>query len=344
MSSRYAAAYKDPHGPGDARPTGLDVVKDENLEGKLTDKVILITGCSAGIGIETARALAATGARLFLGVRDLAKGRSALADILQPGRAELLQMDLASLASVRAAAAELLRQSPTLNIAIHNAGVMATPQGTTADGFETQFGTNYLSHFLLFHLLKRALLLASTPTFASRVINVSSSGHRSSGILFADPNFLSTPYSPWLAYGQSKTATIYMSNAIDRRYGSRGLHALSLHPGGIMTNLQTHVPEATKQQYARDPAVRNHMRSVEQGAAVTVFAAIGREWEGKGGKYLEDCGVSPPVSGKSAIAVGYAPHAYDEEGEERLWGMAVGMLGLGEGEGYGGVDGGVGGG
>ncbi len=138
MSSPYAAAHKAPKGPGDARPTALDIVKDEGLEGKLTGKVALITGCSSGIGIETARAMAATGARLFLGVRDIAKGESAVSDILKPGHVELLKMDLNSLDSVRAAVDEFKKKSKTLNILINNAGIMANPKGKTADGFELQ--------------------------------------------------------------------------------------------------------------------------------------------------------------------------------------------------------------
>lgn len=138
-SSRYAEVHKSPQGPGDARRTALDIVKDEGLEGKLAGKVFLITGCSSGIGIDTARALSATGAKLFLGVRDVAKGESALADILEPGRVELLKIDLNSLESVREAAKTFLQKSKSLNVLVNNAGVMATPQGKTADGFETQF-------------------------------------------------------------------------------------------------------------------------------------------------------------------------------------------------------------
>ena len=231
MTSPYAAAHESTQGPGDARPTALQIVKDNDLEGKLTDKVIFITGCSSGIGIETARALAVTGAKLFCSTRDMEKGEAALGNILQPGHVELIKLDMNSLDSVRACAEEFLSKSPKLNVLINNAGVMRTPEGKTADGFETQLGTNHLAHFLLFHLLKPALLAGSTPSFHSRVVNLSSESHRQSEIHFDNLN-LEGAYDPGVAYAQSKVANIYMANEIESRYGSSGLHGLSLHPGG----------------------------------------------------------------------------------------------------------------
>lgn len=325
MSFRYAAVHQNSKGPGDARPTALDIVKDEGLQGKLTDKVVLITGCSSGIGIETAKALNTTGAKLFLGVRDTVKGQAALSDILKPGHVELLKMDLNSLDSVRSAAEEFKHKSKTLNILINNAGVMATPEGKTVDGFETQFGTNHLAHFLLFQLLKPALLASSTPSFNSRVVCLSSSGHRGAGIQFDDYNFEKGDYAPWTAYGQSKTANIYMANEIDRRYGAKGLHGLSVMPGGIMTGLQVHVID---QLSAGLDAARNYMKSPEQGAATTVYAALSREWEGRGGRYLEDCQESGKTEDPSPLAVGYHPRAYNEEGEKRLWADSLKFVGI----------------
>lgn len=327
--SRYSEVHRSPQGPGDARPTALDIVKDEGLEGKLADKVFLITGCSSGIGIDTARALYATGAKLFLGVRDIAKGESTLADILEPGRVELLKIDLNSLESVREAAKTFLQKSKTLNVLINNAGVMATPKGKTANGFETQFGTNHLAHFLLFQLLKSTLLASSTPNFNSRVVTLSSSGHRNSGILADDYNFEHTEYIPWVAYGQSKTANIYMANEIDRRYGSQGLHALSLNPGGVLTGLQVHVSDAVMESWFTDGAIDVRFKNAAQGAATTVYAAISKDWEGKGGRYLEDCAESGPVQEPSSILLpGYAPHAYDAEKEKKLWLDSLKMVGL----------------
>ena len=325
MSSRYAAVHQNTKGPGDARPTALDIVSDEGLQGKLTDKVFLITGCSSGIGIETAKALNTTGAKLFLGVRDTTKGQAALSDILKPGHVELFKMDLNSLDSVRTAVEEFKSKSKTLNILINNAGVMATPEGKTADGFETQFGTNHLSHFLLFQLLKPILLSSSTPSFNSRVVCVSSSGHRQGGIQFDNYNFERGDYSPWAAYGQSKTANIYMANEIERRYGAKGLHGLSLMPGGIKTGLQVHVED---QLAAAMKAAKDLMKSPEQGAATTVYAALSKEWEGRGGRYLEDCQEAAEVGSATLGASGYHPRAYDEEGEKRLWADSLKLVGI----------------
>ncbi|CAD6575606.1 MAG: hypothetical protein ASARMPREDX12_007391 [Alectoria sarmentosa] len=328
MPSRYAAVHQNSKGPGDARPTALDIVKDEKLSGKLADKAILITGCSSGIGIETAKALNTTGARLFLGVRNTTKGQAALSDILKPGHVELLQMDLNSLDSVRSAAEEFKQKSETLNLLINNAGVMATPEGQTADGFETQFGTNHLGHFLLFQLLKATLLASSTPPFNSRVVCLSSSGHRGAGVRFDNNyNFEKGDYAPWTAYGQSKTANIYMANEIERRYGSKGLHGLSVMPGGIMTGLQVHVRD---QIAAGLDAARNYMKSPEQGAATTVYAALSQEWEGKGGRYLEDCQEAEETDDASPLAAGYHPRAYNEEGEKKLWADSLQFVGIKE--------------
>ena len=205
---------------------------------------------------------------------------------------------------------------------------MATPKGKTADGFESQFGTNHLAHFFLFQLLKPLLLASSTPEFHSRVVAVSSSGHRTGGVQFEDYGYEKTAYNPWVSYGQSKTANIYMANEIERRYGSNGLHALSIHPGGIRTGLQVHVDEKTKEGWATDTAVSNIMKSPAQGASTTVYAALSKDWEGKGGKYLEDCAVSPPATDGMSVAVGHAPHAYNEAGEKRLWLDSLKMLGI----------------
>ena len=325
MPSRYAAVHHNPSGPGDSRPTAFDIIKHEGLQGKLTDNVVLVTGCSSGIGIETAKALNATGARLFLGVRDIVKGQAALADILKPGHVELLKMDLNSLDSVRSAAEEFKKKSKTLNILINNAGVMATPEGKTADGFETQFGTNHLAHFLLFQLLKPFLLASSKPSFNSRVVCLTSSGHRGAGIQFDNYNFEKGDYAPWTAYGQSKTANIYMANEIERRYGPKGLHGLSVMPGGIMTGLQVHVID---QISAGLDEARNYMKSPEQGAATTVYAALSKEWEGRGGRYLEDCQEGERTDDPSPLAVGFHPRAYNEEGEKKLWRDSLRFVGI----------------
>jgi NAD(P)-dependent dehydrogenase (short-subunit alcohol dehydrogenase family) len=204
----------------------------------------------------------------------------------------------------------------------------ATPESKTADGFESQFGVNHLSHFLLFQMFKPTLLASSTPEFNSRVVCVASSGHRGGPPNFGDYAFEQKEYTPFGAYAQSKSANIYMANEIERRYGAQGLHGLSLHPGGIATGLQVHVPEEKKAEWAKDPNTARWSKSPAQGASTMVYAAVSKEWEGKGGRYLEDCKESPPAGGPSPSGAGYAPHAYDPEGERRLWADSLKMVGL----------------
>lgn len=207
---------------------------------------------------------------------------------------------------------------------------MATPKGTTKDGFESQFGTNHIAHFYLFQLLKDTLLASSTPDFPSRVVAVSSIGHRCGPVRFHDYNFEQEEYNPWVSYGQAKTANIYFANEIERRYGSRGLHATSLHPGGINTGLQVHVPKEQLESWDA-PEVRAYMKSPEQGAATSVYAALSAEWKVKGGRYLSNCVEQPPTASPGnplAQEDGYERWAYDEESEKRLWKDSLKMVGL----------------
>jgi NAD(P)-dependent dehydrogenase (short-subunit alcohol dehydrogenase family) len=211
---------------------------------------------------------------------------------------------------------------------------MATPYGHTEDGFETQFGTNHIGHFLLFQLLKPTLLKSSTPSFNSRVVSVASWGHRFGPIHF-DGHFdwkNGEGYAPFEAYGQSKTANIYLASEIDRRYGSKGLHAISLHPGGISTGLGVHMTEDQMKAWNTSEIMR-YMKNAEQGAATSVYAAISHEWEGTGGKYLSDCVVQEPFKkieeGPAAFFDdGYATWIYDPEKEGRLWKESLRLIGM----------------
>lgn len=332
--SRYAEAHRDTKGPGDARPTALQVVEDEGLIGKLTDKVFVVTGVSSGIGVETLRALYATGAHVFGTVRNVPKGQEVVDEIIKNtpgGKITLVAMSLDDLSSVKQGAQDILSQTPTINGLVNNAGVMATPEGKTKDGFETQFGTCHVGHFYLFQLLKDSLLKSATPEFPSRVVSVSSFGHRTGGIRFDDYNFQGPgSYNKWISYGQAKTANIYFSNELERRYGSKHLHSTSLHPGGIWTGLQVHVQEDFK-HHGDNPAVNNYMKSAAQGAATSVYAALSEEWKHKGGKYLSNCVEEKPFAKEEAMAVGddgYAVWAYDEDKEKRLWKDSLKMVGL----------------
>ncbi|KAL4866597.1 hypothetical protein BDV12DRAFT_199074 [Aspergillus spectabilis] len=329
MSSRYAAVFENPQGPGDARPTALQIVQDQGLESKLADKVILITGASAGLGVETAKALFETGATLYLTARDIGKAESALGSITESPRVHLLELDLNSLDSVRACATEFRNRSKTLNILIENAGVMACPEGVTADGFESQLGANHLAHFLLFYLLQPTLLASSTPDFNSRVVILASSAHYITDVHFDNIN-LSGAYDPWVAYGQSKTANIWTANEIDRRFGDKGLHAFSLHPGAIATGLLKHVPGEQRIAWSENKYLATYWKSPAQGAATTVWGAVAKELEGEGGKYLDDCQIAGPHdSAKSGgQGPGYEVWAYNEKGEKRLWDLTLNMLKL----------------
>ena len=206
---------------------------------------------------------------------------------------------------------------------------MATPEGSkTADGFEQQFGVNHLAHFTLTALFLPTLIQSSTPSFNSRVVSLTSSGHRYSALHWDDVN-LTKDYNPWIGYGQSKTACIWLANYIDRVYGSRGVHAVSVHPGGSFTGLMQNLSQETLAEWQKDTTMMLGMLTPEQGAATSTWAAVGKAWEGKGGKYLCNCTVGEPAKDMMSIVdYGYAPHAFDEEGEDRLWELSCELAGV----------------
>ncbi|MEW6270262.1 MAG: oxidoreductase [Thermodesulfobacteriota bacterium] len=301
---------------------GADTTTDEVLRGvDLSGELALVTGASGGLGLETARALAAAGAAVVLAARDAAKTEAALRTIRErvPG-AELdtLELDLASLASVRRAAARFLATHDRLDLLINNAGVMATPFLRTADGFELQLGTNHLGHFLLTCLLAPALV-AGAP---ARVVNLSSGGHVISDVGWDDPGFERRAYDKWAAYGQSKTANVLFTVELERRLGPRGVHAYAVHPGMIMTELGRHLTAedvAALQAMAKDAPGGGlpPFKSVAAGAATTVWAATAPELASRGGTYLADCAISDE----------HAPWARDPEAARRLWEMSERMVG-----------------
>lgn len=331
--SKYAALHVDPQGPGDTRPTALQIIQDESLERKLVGKVIVITGASCGLGAETAKALYTTGATLYLTGRDLKKANSNLSEILNSCRVSLVEMDTSSFNSVRAAATNILTTSNNqVNILINNAGIMGIANlELTEDGYESHFASNHLGHFLLFQLLKPALLASSRPGFHSRVVNVASSTHRTVKKLCEDGNynFEKGGYSHMMAYANSKLANVYMASELDRRFGSKGLHATSVHPGDIATDLMRNIGGMA----LLDPILSNKelskpFKSPEQGAATIVIAAVGKEWENKGGKYLEKCEESVRGNDDGDMwSFGYVNHTYDSAAEKRLWDDSLRMTG-----------------
>lgn len=329
----YAAAHADPQGAGDARPTALQIIRDEGIEGKLVGKVIVITGATSGIGVETARALSATGATLFLTARDLIRAKKNLAGVLEPGRVSLVEMNLDSFRSIRSGAEEILSASKgQINVLVHSAGVMGIQgHSITEDGIEQQFSANYLGFFLLFQLLKQALLNSITPDSHSRVVIVASSAHRAASISRNGNYYLEkSEYTHEAAYNKSKLAAVHLANKIDRLYGSEGLHATSVHPGAIHTDLSRHLPAESLEAILNNPYVRKIMKSAEQGAATTVWAAVSKSWETRGGKYLEDCKEADRgVDDGQVFGVGWVEQTYNANEEDRLWEDSLKLVGLG---------------
>ncbi|KAH8601074.1 short-chain dehydrogenase/reductase-like protein [Bisporella sp. PMI_857] len=328
----YTVAHANPQGAGDSRPTAIQIIHDESLETRLAGKVIVVTGATSGIGLETARALSATGAALFLTARDLKKAENALIGILEQGRVSLVEMDNASFTSIRSGVASILSKSNNqVNILVNNAGVLGFGDlQLTEDGHEVHFATNHLGHFLLFQLLKPALLASSTSSFNSRVVNVASPSHRTCTLFQSgNYNFQQGGYHYDLAYANSKIANVYMANELDRRYGHMGLHVTSLHPGGITTNLPRHLGSEVLENIMSNAEIVKNLKSPEQGAATTVVAAVGKEWEGKGGRYLEDCEEARRGEDDGQLfGVGYVSQTYDPENEARLWKDSLNIVGV----------------
>jgi NAD(P)-dependent dehydrogenase (short-subunit alcohol dehydrogenase family) len=311
---------------------GAESTTDQVLEGvDLNGKRVLVTGVSAGLGVETARALTAHGAQVVGAARDLNKARAATEPVQSAaangGSLELVQLDLASLTSVRACADALLADGRPFDLVIANAGVMATPFGKTADGFETQFGTNHLGHFVLVNRI------AALMKPGSRLVNLASAGHRFSDVDLDDPNFERTPYAKFVAYGRSKTANILFAVEFDRRHGDSGVRATAVHPGGIQTELDRHMtPEATEQlissidmnRPAGAPAFS--WKTIPQGAATSVWAGVVAPAEQVGGLYCEDCHVAEIVEGEG-IRGGVRAYALDPERARALWTKSEEMVG-----------------
>ncbi len=311
-------------GPIGYTTTTEDVLKGVSLAGKRA----LVTGTSAGLGVETARALAAHGAHVVGAVRDLAKGEAATAKVRADAKAgggsfELIELDLASLASVRAAADALVAKGEKFDIIIANAGVMAAPFGKTADGFETQFGTNHLGHFLLINRI------ASLLNPGARVVSLASSGHRFSNVDLEDPNFEHTDYDPWAAYGRAKTANILFAVEFDRRHKASGIRAAAVHPGGIQTELDRYLPEgaldAMVAQINDDEKAAGRgpfaFKTIPQGAATSVWAATADGAE-VGGHYCENCHVGAvlaPGAKLNPLSEGVFGYALDPETAKALW-------------------------
>ena len=311
---------------------GFESTADDVLAGKnLSGRTALITGGYSGLGRETARAMAAKGAHVILSGRDESKLAGAAAEIAEEtgAKVDTLACDLASLSSVRKAAAEANERFDKIDLLINNAGVMACDQAQTADGFEMQFGTNHLGHFVLTNHLVPLLEKGED----ARIVNLSSRGHHIAPVDFDDPNFESRDYDKWISYGQSKTANVLFAVGLENRLADKGIHAYSLHPGGIMTNLGRHMSqqdmadlvERIRKNAEAAGQTPEPFKTIPQGAATTCWAATADELQGAGGLYCENCHVADQDD--ESPSGGVRSYAIDPDNAERLWSISEEMVG-----------------
>lgn len=309
----------------DASSTTDEVLADVDLDGR----VAAVTGASGGLGLETARALAARGAHVVLAARSVDKLDAAVGTI----RAEFpdaslstVLLDLADVASCRRAADDVLVSVDRLDLLINNAGVMCTPFGRTADGFETQIGTNHLGHMAWTIPLMDLL----TQHGGGRIVNLSSAGHRFGDVDLDDLDFERRPYDPWTGYGASKTANVLFSVELERRLGPLGVHALAVHPGGIHTDLGRHMtPELLgeiQDRIAQSNPGGFDWKTIPQGAATTVWAATTPDYDERGGVYCEDCHEAPVVDVGDTGTDGVLAYAVDPERATALWDRSTALL------------------
>ena len=307
---------------------GETTTADEVIAGRnLTGKVVVITGGHSGIGLETTRALSNAGATIVIGARDLTGAREAVSQIKN---VEVYELDLAEPVCVDEFAKKYRDSFKQCNILINNAGIMATPLLRNSQGYELQFATNHLGHFRL-----TAGLCTELSRSKARVVTLSSLGHRFSGIIFDDPNFLHHPYEKWIAYGQSKTANSLFSVHLDRIGRELGIRAFAVHPGRIIsTNLSRFMSDEEKAKALKsaptgDPRfVPSFVKSIAQGAATTVWAATNPQLNGMGGVYCANCDISPLVPDTSEQTDGVRRWAVDASMAERLWELSEQLCGI----------------
>ncbi len=304
--------------------TAMEVIAGSDLHGKN----VMVTGASSGIGIETARALAAAGADVTLPVRNPEKGETVAAEIratTSNKQVHVAELDLSDFASARHFAEAFIAAGKPLHLLINNAAIMACPLTRSAEGYEAQFATNHLGHFLLTGQLAPALK-AGAP---SRVVVLSSIGHRLSPIHFDDIHFAQRAYDKWLAYGQAKTANALFAVELNRRLSPAGVTANAVHPGGIMTGLQQHLSQEEMNAmgwFDQDGKPHPVFKTLAGGASTSIWAATAPELEGRGGLYLEDCNEGEPAVSEKRMS-GYFPHAVDKEAAARLWKVSEAMVG-----------------
>jgi NAD(P)-dependent dehydrogenase (short-subunit alcohol dehydrogenase family) len=283
---------------------------------------VVVTGAASGLGVETARALAGTGAEITLAVRDTAAGERTAKDIAESTGNHALHVAALDLTDPASITAFVESWDGPLHVLVNNAGVMACPETRTAHGWELQFATNHLGHFALATGLHKALAADG----AARIVSVSSAGHLLSPVFFDDLHFTTRPYDPWLAYGQSKAANVLFAVEATRRWARDGITANALMPGLIMTNLMRHLEDTNVNRIPEE-----QLKSAEQGAATSVLLAVSPLLEGIGGRYFEDCNqaetVDPPIGrSRTRIRTGVARYALDPANADRLWTVSEDLL------------------
>jgi NAD(P)-dependent dehydrogenase (short-subunit alcohol dehydrogenase family) len=313
-----------------ARTTAEQALGGADLRGKFA----IVTGGHAGLGLETTRVLSNAGATVIVGSRDIRKAQTAVAKMKN---VEVGQLDLANSASIDRFAEEFLRSNRGLHFLINNAGVMATPLTRDERGYELQFATNHLGHFQLTARLWPALKKSGD----ARVVALSSRGHARSAVDLNDPNFSKRPYDKWAAYGQSKSANSLFAVELDQRGQKDGVRAFAVHPGGILTDLLKYmtdeelsaygiyrengvakVPDATKGWSTTTTGVPERFKTLEEGAATTIWCAVSPQLNGKGGVYCEDCDIAAMVPADSKLNSGVRPWAVDKAAAEALWSLS----------------------
>lgn len=285
----------------------------------LTGRTAMVTGGASGLGLETVRALAGAGAAVLAAVRRPEEAAAVLEAV--PGDIAILPLDLSDDASIDACAAQVLARGGPLHMLVNNAAVMACPLTRDARGREAQFTTNHLGHFRLTARLWPALRAAGQDGGA-RVVSLSSIGHRIGAVDLDDPHFEHQPYDKWVAYGRAKSANALFAVGLDARGASQGVRAFSVHPGGIMTNLQRHLPreEQVAMGWISDDGVLNPLfKTPAQGAATSVWAATSPQLAGRGGQYCEDCDIARLWQEGMAGWSGVRAHAIDPATADRLW-------------------------
>ena len=314
------SAVRTPFGE---RSTAADVAAGVDL----LQRRAIVTGASSGIGVETARVLADHGAEVTLAVRDIAAGEAVATSIRTSTGNDAVAVRELELADPASVAAFVSGWTGPLDILINNAGVMAIPELTlTARGDELHFATNHLGHFQLATGLHDALRASGS----ARVVSLSSSAHLYCPVLFDDPSFAFVPYTPFVGYGQSKTANVLFAVEADRRWNRDGITVNAVMPGGIATALQRHIDPEVLERARREAGASAELKTVEQGAATSILAAVSPLLDGVGGRYLEDCNEAEIVSSRadSDGRHGVALYALDPANAERLWEMSERLASL----------------